>query len=310
MGHPDPRPWIEPGINKGRRATGANTIDIHEENGRTDAVEATPAADAVASRSHESVEVQGCWEHPDDLRGPQMTVPHWIGPTPLSSLPDGWRMGYDKDSGRPFFWHEGDPDSTTWEDPRSTAADLEDADCEDADAFGQDYGEQEMEEDDAVEHDEIDGEAAIVAYGSIDLKPPHASSKDPLQEFFETATMQADPVPAKGRKNKRRSCDYWSNSVDNASASAHGEPSFRQPHSFPRSRSPTSSNHDSTNENTVNLLRSLGLSETAGALATDKWKTVFASPDDILVRALAEALAVGYDRRQELRRRLTDLSKR
>jgi len=64
----------------------------------------------------------------------------------------------------------------------------------------------------------------------------------------------------------------------------------------------------------VQLLESLGLPETAATLATERRRAQrvrgdFVSPD-ILVRALAEALAAGSDMRQEMRERLRDMMAR
>lgn len=63
-------------------------------------------------------EEPGCWTHPDELRGPQMTIPQWAGPTPLSSLPPGWHMKFDERYRLPYFWHDDNPNDPIWEDPR------------------------------------------------------------------------------------------------------------------------------------------------------------------------------------------------
>lgn len=95
---------LEPGENKGRCSTGANSIVV-------------PMSDDLQVHVMEE-SLPGCWTHPDELRGPQMTVPHWVGPTPLSSLPPGWHMEFDEPYRSPYFWHDDKPNDTIWEDPR------------------------------------------------------------------------------------------------------------------------------------------------------------------------------------------------
>mmetsp|Transcript_96760 Transcript_96760/g.273395 ORF Transcript_96760/g.273395 Transcript_96760/m.273395 type:complete len:267 (-) Transcript_96760:110-910(-) len=158
------RPWIIQGTNKGRRATGANGIHVD----RDGSSEQEPGD---TDRQHPEPR-RGCWVHEDELRGPQMTIPQWIGPTPLSNLPEGWHLEYDAKTGRPYFWHDVEPGATTWEDPRKT---------------------HEAQDDGASEATESSGTGEIGAN----------VTDDPLQDFLESAPAVLNLSPERTTRRPR-----------------------------------------------------------------------------------------------------------
>lgn len=111
-----------------------------------------------------------------------MTVPEWLGPTPLSDLPDGWRMGFDDKERRPFFWSDADPDaSVTWQDPRFPPRFSEG--CNDSDY------ESEREEE-YVDEEDVGNAYLQHRFGNAPRreKVQPSSSRDVLQDFLDTSS--------------------------------------------------------------------------------------------------------------------------
>eukprot|EP00928_Gymnodinium_smaydae_P080456 TRINITY_DN64144_c0_g1_i1.p1 TRINITY_DN64144_c0_g1~~TRINITY_DN64144_c0_g1_i1.p1 ORF type:complete len:413 (+),score=57.47 TRINITY_DN64144_c0_g1_i1:114-1352(+) len=180
--------WKEEGENRGRRATGANTIDVPVlQSHAGDCCDDKVCSDVSDAESRE----KGCWTHADELRGLQMTTPHWIGPTPLSSLPPGWRMVFDEEYRQPFFWHEDNPDETTWEDPRTLHG---------SDGRGGDSGDEHCERASCASADEENRDEKKDAQADV------------LQDFLDTAPPLPEAVmiavrEAASRRKTRKKLD-------------------------------------------------------------------------------------------------------
>ncbi|CAE8620938.1 unnamed protein product [Polarella glacialis] len=309
--------WAAPGTNRGRQATGANRIELDcgsEAETEAHAAEALPPLPGPP-------EVQGCWLDQDELRGPQMTVPKWVGPTPLSSLPVGWRLGYDEESKRPFFWNEADPEgSTSWQDPRldSRASKLGEV--------GDETEEQELDKelDEGTELEEVDSEDVDQASMFPDSRLAQsterlAADKDPLQEFLETARPVCLPRPLP------RSIAFQVHAASHLPARSRAKPSqapllrpaaarSRSP-PWRQSRAPGSGSQAQERGSPAmvgfQLLQSLRLHASADSLAAEVSRSGLvqstAISPDVFLRALAEALSLNSAARQALRSRVEEM---
>lgn len=324
------------GLNSGRRATGANCIAI------PGSVEVP--ADGVVSESErrprkrkafkewrgkeqnkpwhrepdQEAVLPGSWRD-DNLRGPQMTIPHWVGPTPLSEMPAGWHLEYDKATRQPVFWHDSDPSSHTDVDPRLVylgdmdgeeaeefgvqedgSAYLPEMDEEGADVFGaqddgtplgqeaESFSEVPYDDDDVDERDTFPAEADLEV-SEADLEADvgtHGHEElqcDPLQKFLETAIPVQLParIPLGKGKGKRHKKNSPGPLL--ATTGTQQKPSVAA---------------------LAPLLQDLGLSSTASALCAGSSDTDFSQ---VLLAAVREALALPATERIRTRQRLDSM---